>query len=280
MRYLCDFIRNSASLYGGAILFCIAGGTIALADPDPDVVQALAQADVVLLGEVHDNPAHHLMQADLLTALAPGAVVWEMISQTQAEGLGGMSLSDAERVAAQLNWAKSGWPEFALYAPVFAAAQGAQQFGAQVPRSAAKMVMEQGAAEYFGQDAALFGLDKPLPDTQQQAREADQMANHCNALPIKMLPLMVEFQRLRDAALAAAVLQALQATAGPVVVITGNGHARKDRGVPAYLAVARPDITVMALGQAEDGQISGEFDLVLDAEPIERPDPCLAFQKD
>ena len=29
-----------------------------------DVVQQLATADVVILGEVHDNPAHHQMQAD------------------------------------------------------------------------------------------------------------------------------------------------------------------------------------------------------------------------
>jgi len=138
--------------------------------------------------------------------------------------------------------------------------------------------MAHGAAGFFGAEAATFGLDVPLADADQQLREADQMANHCDALPKEMLPLMVDFQRLRDTVLADAVVQALQVTGGPVVVITGNGHARKDRGVPVYLAQARPEILVLSLGQSEAGQVSGEFDLVVDADPIERPDPCLAFQ--
>ncbi|NRB17531.1 MAG: ChaN family lipoprotein [Rhodobacteraceae bacterium] len=278
MKILIDFVRNSAAFWGGAIVICVTPVSSAAAAPDPDVVQLLATADVVILGEVHDNPAHHQMQADILTALAPKAVVWEMITQAQADGLAAIPLSEASRVSAYLDWAGSGWPEFGLYAPVFAAAKGAQQFGGLVSRSAARAVMEQGAAEFFGPEAAVFGLDKPLPEAEHQAREADQMANHCDALPVEMLPLMVEVQRLRDTVLADAVVQALQATGGPVVVITGNGHARKDRGVPVYLAVADPEILVLSLGQAEAGQLSGIFDLVLDAKAVARPDPCLAFQ--
>ena len=273
-----DFIRNSAALWGGAVFVCLSAMSAAAAAPDPDVVKQLAQADVVILGEVHDNPVHHQMQADILTALAPKAVVWEMITQAQADGLVNLSLTDAGQVADHLDWATSGWPDFDYYAPVFAAATGAQQFGGLVPRSSSKSVLEQGAAIFFGSDAAVYGLDKPLPKAEQQVREADQLTNHCNALPVEMLPMMVEFQRLRDAVLADAVVQALQATGGPIAVITGNGHARNDRGVPVYLANARPDVLVLSLGQSEAGQVAGTFDLVLDAAPVDRPDPCLAFQ--
>ncbi|PCJ07432.1 MAG: hypothetical protein COB16_11060 [Rhodobacteraceae bacterium] len=279
MKNLIILVRKGAALWGGAFILSIFSSVPVLAAPEPDVVQMLAAADVVILGEVHDNGAHHQMQADLLSALAPKAVVWEMITQAQAETLAAIDLSDADHVSAQLDWVSSGWPEFALYAPVFAAAQGARQFGGQVPRSVAGAVMENGAAEYFGKEAVVFGLDVPLPEVEQQVREADQMANHCNAMPGEMLPMLVEFQRLRDASLAQAVVQALQATGGPVAVITGNGHARKDRGVPVYLATARPEISILSLGQSEAGQVAGSFDLVLDAEPVDRPDPCLAFQK-
>jgi hypothetical protein len=41
-----------------------------------------------------------------------------------------------------------------------------------------------------------------------------------------------------------------------VVIITGNGHARTDWGVPALLAVAAPDVTVFALGQFEAEPVS------------------------
>ncbi|MVO17213.1 ChaN family lipoprotein [Parasedimentitalea huanghaiensis] len=276
MKNLINFVRKGASLLGGA--FIIASSGHALAEPTAGEIHLLAAAEVVILGEVHDNAAHHQIQADILNALAPKAVVWEMITQTQAAALSGIDLKDATRVSAQLDWENSGWPEFELYAPVFAAATGAQQFGGLVLRSQAGAVMERGAASYFGDKAALFGLDQRLPEAEQKAREADQLSNHCNALPIEMLPMMVEFQRLRDAALAKATLQALKATGGPVAVITGNGHARKDRGIPVYLTQARPDLSVVTVGQSEKGQVAGAFDLVLDSDPVERPDPCLAFQ--
>ena len=41
-----------------------------------------------------------------------------------------------------------------------------------------------GAATAMGADAARFGLNIPLtPDDEQKAREADQLAAHCDALP-------------------------------------------------------------------------------------------------
>lgn len=244
-----------------------------------NAVNALAGADVVILGEVHDNARHHLRQAEFLTALRPAAVVWEMITQAQADALDMTRLAQADYVADQLNWQLSGWPDFDIYAPVFAAASGAAQYGALVPRSEVMPALEQGSIVYFGATpAARFGLDQPLPAAEQAAREAEQQANHCNMMPEDMLPTLVEIQRLRDASLAAATDQALADRGGPVVVITGNGHARLDRGLAVYLAQARPDVLIRSLGQSEDGEISGRFDLLLDAPTADRPDPCLAFQ--
>lgn len=277
MRKRINILKMIASAAGLAAL-CVSG---ARADTLSGALDALRGADVVILGEVHDNPMHHQRQAQLLLELQPKAVVWEMITAEQAGGLDPDTLADAEQTAKQLGWDASGWPEFRLYAPVFAAAKGARQYGALVPREEASEALEQGVAAYFGVEAsARFGLDQPLPDAEQAAREADQQANHCNAMPLEMLPVLVDFQRLRDASLAAAADKALADTGGPVAVITGNGHARTDRGLAVYLAKARPDAEIRSLGQSEDGLISGQFDLVLDAPSVERPDPCLAFRKD
>lgn len=260
----------------GLAAFCMSA---ALASGMARATRLLSGADVVILGEVHDNAVHHQRQAELLAELQPKAVVWEMITAEQASSLDPEMLTDAEQTARQLDWAKTGWPEFGLYAPVFAAAAGARQYGGLVPRTEASKALEQGVAAYFGSAASVrFGLDQPLPEAEQAAREADQQVNHCNAMPVEMLPVLVDFQRLRDASLAAAADQALAETGGPVAVITGNGHSRTDRGLTVYLAKARPDAKIRSLGQSEDGQISGTFDLVLDAVAIVRPDPCLAFQ--
>ena len=37
-------------------------------------------ADILVLGELHDNPAHHLYQAQIVAAAHPSALVVEMLS--------------------------------------------------------------------------------------------------------------------------------------------------------------------------------------------------------
>lgn len=266
---------------GGALF--IAAGTMALAEAariPGDVLNRMAAAEIVLLGEVHDNPYHHLVQAEVLRRIQPKAVVWEMIAEDKVSGLTSEVLSDPSRLEAELNWTESGWPDFSLYEPVFDAASGARPYGAQISRSAARSVMQDGVLSYFGPDAARFGLDMPLEASEQKQREKDQLAAHCDALPQEMLPMMVDFQRLRDANLARVALRALDETGGPVAVVTGNGHARKDRGIPVYLLKARPGLDVFSLGQSEDGVSAGDYDHLLDAPAVDRPDPCLAFSQD
>ena len=237
-------------------------------------------AEILVLGEIHDNADHHLNQARAVAALDPAALVFEMLTPDQAARATPDLRGDAAELEAALGWNASGWPDFALYWPVFAAAPEAKILGAAVPREAARRAFEAPLAEVFGPDAPRFGLDLPLPPEDQAQREADQQAAHCDALPEAMLPGMVAAQRLRDGALAAAALAALEETGGPVAVITGSGHARKDIGVPALLRLAAPVVKVVALGQIErpaDGP--QPFDLWIVTDPTPREDPCAAFRQ-
>lgn len=234
--------------------------------------------DVVIVGEVHDNPAHHAIQADIVAELAPAALVFEMLTPEQAGRVTAEVRRDEATLEAALQWDGHGWPDFSMYYPIFDAAPEAAIYGAHLSRKAARSVMEAGAAGVFGQDAAAYGLSRELPAPQQAAREALQMTAHCDALPSEMLPGMVAIQRLRDAVLARAVVTALRDTGGPVAVITGNGHARKDWGVPAVLDRVAPEVSVYVIGQTEDtAPLKGTFDRVLSAPAVDRPDPCAAF---
>jgi uncharacterized iron-regulated protein len=244
-----------------------------------EIVAAAAEADVVLLGEVHDNPRHHAVQAEVLDGLSPAALVFEMISADEADRITPDIAADAPRLADVLDWSASGWPEFSYYAPLFAFGTARPVYGAEVGRDAAQAAFDAGAAAVFSGDAARFGLERALPEAQQAAREADQLAAHCDALPPEILPGFVEAQRLRDASLARAALQAHAAHGAPVAVITGNGHARRDWGVPALLAIAAPALEVVALGQFEaapEGEVP--FDMWTVADPVDRADPCAAFR--
>lgn len=242
----------------------------AAAEPD---VSPLQGAEVVLLGEVHDNPGHHQMQAAAVAALKPRALVFEMLTAEQAARVG-EERGDAEAMARELGWAASGWPDFSMYHPIFTAAPEAQVYGAALPREAARAALREGVAASFGENAELYGLTFKLPEDVQKAREAEQAAAHCDALPAELLPGMVDLQRLRDAMLARAAIEALDATGGPVVVITGNGHARRDGGVPEVLTRVRNALKVVSVGQAEGDRIEGEYDLVWPGPLVKRRDPC------
>jgi uncharacterized iron-regulated protein len=245
----------------------------------PEILVSAQGAQVVILGELHDNPGHHARQAAILELLRPSAVVFEMISAEQAALVTPDLAQDPEALALALDWDNSGWPDFAMYAPLFAFGAEVAIYGAHLDRGAVRAAFEQGASAVFGGDAARFGLTNALPPDEQTAREAEQMAAHCDALPADLLPGFVEAQRLRDAALAEAALAALATHGPPVAIITGNGHARRDWGIPAILAQAAPEVAVFTLGQFEappEGAVT--FDLWAISDPVARPDPCAAFR--
>ncbi|MFT6061054.1 MAG: putative iron-regulated protein [Paracoccaceae bacterium] len=299
---------SEARLIGAALVLCACAGP----SPDPrfpppgaaeirvlpgggalsfaDLAARTAAADLVIVGEQHDDPAHQAMQAALIGAVHPGAVAFEMIPRAAESALADLraapSPADALRVAAQ-------WDRYAeWHRPVGALAPDAPAIGAGLARADLRGAMKTSAAAVFDGDPAAFGLDAPLPANMQAAMEAEQIAAHCNAMPAAMAPAMVEAQRLRDAAFARALLRADDAAGdAPAFLITGNGHARRDRGSPAYL----PGRDLLVIGQINrpaggdwrDALASWQtpgappvFDIVIVTDPPPgRGDPCDAFRK-
>lgn len=247
-------------------------------------VEAARTAEIVVLGEIHDNPEHHRNQAEIVRALQPAALVFEMIPQELEDAANALRAEDASReeIGVALDWEARGWPDFDLYAPILEAAPEARIFGAEQQRASIGQALEEGAAAAFGPDATKYGLDRDLDAGEQALREAMMQSAHCDALPEEMLPGMVEVQRLRDASLADAALWARMLTGaeGQVVVITGSGHADRERGMPAKVALADPEVPVIVLGQLEGApeEADGDsFDMVMLAPAPEREDPCAAF---
>lgn len=241
---------------------------------------AMRNADIVLLGEIHDNPYHHEGQAVLLKQIAPKAVVFEMLSSEQAEIVNSTAREDLVALAKQIDWANSGWPAFALYEPIFEALQDLPVVGAAAPREQVRAAFASGAAATFGTGAAAFGLDVPLPPEQLAKRSELQFDAHCAAMPLDMMGGMVEAQRFRDARFSKATLDALNTYGAPIVVIAGNGHVRRDWGMPALIALARPDVTTFAVGFAETlyQRVDPRYDATVATDRPERGDPCAAFE--
>ncbi|SOC01877.1 ChaN family lipoprotein [Rhodobacter maris] len=245
--------------------------------------RVLAEApQVLVLGEIHDNPGHHQNQAAAVAALAPKALVFEMLSPEQAAKVTPELIAQPAKLGEVLGWEAAGWPDFALYAPIFAAAPEAKIYGAALPRAQVRRAFTEPLGALLP-EGARYGLDTPYPADVQTELEAETQADHCDALPPEMLPGMVAAQRLRDAAFAQTTLAALAQTGGPVALITGSGHARTDRAVPALIARADPAVRLLTLGQLErpaEGKIDPDqpFDIWIVTDPTPREDPCAAFR--
>lgn len=260
------------------LVACVLAPAAVSASTVPEFIRMARGADIVVLGEIHDNPVHHVTQAEIVAALHPAALVFEMIPQDKEEEVNALRATGAREAdfIAALDWEKSGWPDFDYYWRILAAAPRAQVFGAEQPRADVRRATIEGAAGVFGPDAGNYGLDQPLPPAEQRLREAEQAEAHCHALPSELLPGMVEAQRFRDAGLADAAIWARTMTGGgQVVVITGSGHADRLRGMPALVNAAEPGLRIVTLGQFEsDPDNAGDYDALMLAPAPPREDPC------
>jgi uncharacterized iron-regulated protein len=132
------------------------------------------------------------------------------------------------------------------------------------------------AASFDDQRLAALGLDRPIAAEWQQAQEREINRGHCGALPATIWPRMAQAQFARDAVMADVLRQQAQRGA---VLLAGNGHVRRDLGVPRWLGAEAP--RVFALGLLEQGDTQtppGAFDATLCTEAAERADPCAGFK--
>jgi len=244
----------------------LAGAVLDAATGEPLDIKALtarlADADVVLLGEKHDNPDHHRAQAWLLGLMIEAgrrpAVVMEMLDSSQGPALADY-LAQPDTTAAGLGeavaWANSGWPDWETYQPIADIALGAGLpiLTGNLPVEQVRRVAMEGAEAALGADGlGPRALDQDFPESMADALGQDIMRGHCGMLPESALPGMIAAQRARDGEMARAVLAgATQNERDGAVLIAGNGHVRADRAVPWSLERLDPTLKTLSIGVME-----------------------------
>jgi uncharacterized iron-regulated protein len=241
-----------------------------------ELLQHAAGARHVLLGETHDNPEHHRLQRELLHALArsgpPRVLAMEQFDAEHQKALDAAQArgASAEEVADAGNFDRKGW-NWPLYRPLveFALEQRWPIVAANLSRRDARAIVA---------DPTLSKLP-PADPALRAALEQDMIDGHCGARPeAKRLAGLVEAQRARDA------LMARRIEPHSSVLITGGGHARKNRGVPLYL----PGTDLVAIGflEVEPGKdrpaeysADTSFDYLWFTPRAEREDPCVRFRR-
>jgi uncharacterized iron-regulated protein len=264
----------------------------------------LAARRFVLLGEKHDNPDHHRLQARLIDALARAGrrpvVAFEMLSADVAPELAALAANPQatpEEVRAAVRWDASGWPPFELYAVIFEVAlrERLPLATANLPKRTLALVSRsglEGLAERAREDLALV---PPLTTAERAVMAAELRAAHCGHGDAARLERMVDVQSARDAWMAAALLtvESYPGTGGAVLV-AGNEHVRRDRGVPRYVLLRDPDATIASVAfvevradatdpRAALGLAAGAaapYDFVWFTPRSDDRDPCERFRRD
>ncbi|MDT6962292.1 ChaN family lipoprotein [Cupriavidus sp. SZY C1] len=260
-----------------AALVMVAG--CASTQPSPDAAsRQFAGKSYVLLGEVHDNADGQQQRLQALTrAVAAGwrpAIAMEQFDRERQPDIDRARRErprDADYLIAQAAGGKSGW-DWTLYRPVVALAlqYDLPLLAANLSRADASRIVRGGMGDVFARDQqTALGLDRALPADIAAAQTAALDAGHCGHFPKAMLPGMLDAQAARDAVMA----QTLRPYASRgAVLIAGNGHVRRDIGVPRWL----PDTGngVLSIGYLEPDSPATGFDTVVRVPAKQREDPC------
>ena len=246
---------------------------------------------MVLLGEVHDNPLHHRLRLEALTAALEGdrsgryrpALLMEQFDrerQPQIERARREKPGDADHLIALAAPAPTrpggqGW-NWSLYKPFVALALRFDLpiVAANLSRADLMRVAQQGFDAVFSVDEMRrLGLDRAPPADLLSAQEREIDTGHCGALPASLLPAMARAQIARDAYMA---LKIEEHRARGLVLLAGNGHVRRDIGVPRWLSSADGTHAVGYL-EAPANAADPRYHRVVITAPAERTDPCTAY---
>jgi uncharacterized iron-regulated protein len=228
---------------------------------DQALLAAASAAHFVLLGEKHDNPDHHALQAWVLSAVVASghapAVAFEPI-EADLQGAVNDARRDAPRdvdaIARATNWSESGWPPWATYRPIFEVATAASLpiVAANLAHGVARRLVHEGPSALSASERAAYGLEVPLPPELDASLREELRASHCGMeMPAPFADGMVMAERARDASLAAHMRQGDGDARRGAVLIAGTGHTRVDRGVPRELARIAPGESAVSIAFVE-----------------------------
>ena len=288
-------IRASAARRIAAAL-AVAGCAAAAPSIDDDpaaVARRIAararDAQIVYLGESHDNPHHHVDQARVLEAILAGgarpALAFEMLDQDQQPALDEAMRAgtDPAAVGKRLGWVDRGWPDFEMYQPLFDLARRYDLpiVALDLDQQTVRRIARDGLGALPANERSRLA-SRLSPDADRERGIArDIEAAHCGLLPSGVVAGMVDAWHARNVTMARRILQALE-RARQVVVIVGRGHQAPgglaDQVDALWPGTRQLIVDFVEAGAEETSRAAPDsytvWHIVWPRPPVERPDPC------
>ncbi|WP_053153476.1 ChaN family lipoprotein [Pseudomonas sp. Pf153] len=210
------------------------------------LVEQLAKAPRLIVGEQHDNQDHHALQLWLLQALeeqrSQGSLLLEMLTPEQQPRVDAVRRLPVlpQDLPAALGWSP-GW-DWTLYGPVitFALVQ-------PYPLLAANLDTVE-IQRFYRQSSGLTGARSNAATVKDQLL-GQIRDSHCGLLPASKMPAMLAVQQQRDRRMAERLLEAPK----PALLLAGAWHGRKDVGVPLHTLDLGASEAPRVLMLAEEG---------------------------
>ncbi|MBF8269600.1 MAG: hypothetical protein HW386_1309 [Gammaproteobacteria bacterium] len=256
------------------------------------LLNAVSEAEYILIGETHDNIQHHQIQAAIIDYLSESnstaSVAFEMIDTEQGRMLENNIVTSPDYLIALLNHFQSGWEYEIYYRNLFDSVirAGYSINSANIERNHLIEMMDADTNELPADLANILSRNSLTPQITADM-ELDIIDSHCGMLNKEQAQPMLRGQRIRDAAMA---MSLLNSNAALKVLIAGNGHVRNDWGVARYLD--QGDKGVISIGLLEvdtDHNTPADyfshwrnaelpFDYIWFTARADRSDPCIKYK--
>lgn len=219
-----------------------------------DVLARAHGADVIVIGEQHDQAVHHELQRRVVAALAAPnvrlTVGFEMLSWGYQGALDRLASGqlDADAFAAEIDWKKAWGFPFELYRPIFQAAVAGQAGLAALnaPRELVRSVRQKGLANVSAEELRQLP-DLDLGDALHREWFAGVFASGGHPATPSDVDAFYVAQVVWDESMADGAARALERGAEQVIVIAGAGHVARGRGIPQRVERRRPGVRVLSL---------------------------------
>jgi len=210
-----------------------------------DLIEKLKPVDIIFVGEVHNNPEHHLIQVQLLQALMaryapPLAVAMEFFDTTRQPALDRFMSGDLDETAflEQVDWKNSWRFPYHLYRPILWVSRdkGTALLGINAPNPVIKKVARSGLVSLTPEERNQVARDINLDNKAHREYLGRIFKQH----PFKKnskhnmgnFDHFYQAQCVWDETMAETIAEYIQAHGGKMVVFTGNGHIMNKFGIP------------------------------------------------
>lgn len=204
-----------------------------------ELVDILGEKELVFVGEVHADPEHHLIQTQILQALAMRwgrlDVAMEFLP-AQVQGWVDRFVSGKsgeEEFLSAVNWTKVWGFPFHLYRPLFLVVkrEGGRILAINAPHKIVRKVARNGLSSLSKEERALIAREIDLSHPRHRKYLKKVFDTHAHG-EIKNFEYFYQAQCVWEDTMAENIARWLMKSKRNLVVLTGNGHILNRYGIP------------------------------------------------